>query len=51
MFSGKLTRGQEVFVIGPRKKKITNSHGELVEVKDIAKVQVDNIYLFNAQYP
>lgn len=35
IFSGKIRRGDSIFVIGAKKKKITNAEGEVVEVPDI----------------
>jgi translation elongation factor EF-G len=46
-----MKRGDEIFVIGAKKKKVTNAEGEIVEVPDIEKVRVDNLYVFNGQYP
>ena len=51
VFSGRITRGQEIFVIGAKTKKVLNENGETIEVRDISKTKIDNVYLFNAQYP
>lgn len=51
IFSGKIKRGDSILVIGAKKKKITNEQGEIIEVPDIEKVQINNLYVFNGQYP
>lgn len=51
IFSGTITRGQEVLIIGAKKKKVTDEKGDIIEVPDLTSVKIENLYLFNAQYP
>ena len=37
IFSGKIKRGDSIFVIGAKNKKITNENGQKIEIPDIEK--------------
>ena len=50
IFSGRLKRGQKVFVIGPKSVK-TVINGEAVYENDITETTIDNVYLLMGQYP
>ena len=51
IYSGKLSRGQQILIISPKPKKITNENGEVLFIPDISKAKVNGLYYFNGQYP
>jgi translation elongation factor EF-G len=50
VYSGRLKRGQTVYVIGPKPKKI-DIDGQIEYEWDVQSVQVDNLYILMAQHP